>query len=344
MKRISRDGFTLVELLVVIAIIGVLVALLLPAIQASREAARRSACSSNLRQIGIGLHSYESANGVFPPGLTSPANGAGDSFFVALLAHIEEMALATRWRFARAGGGGNTVWVNSANYNLMNGKVVPTFRCASSTLPTLGGVAGNASIKLQQADYIGVSGAVDGLIPGFTETTQRVGSNTSGCCGGSKLSGGGVLFPNSRVKVAAIRDGTKTTMLVSEVSEWLNDTSNTRRDWRSPHGWTIGNGDTTNYSTNTPPNWMGPTYSNVRMFNLATIRYQINQNNGWSGNCATDGICQNHGNNQPLRSAHLGGVMAVFGDGSVQFLSDSTAIDILARMATRDDGQAFSQD
>jgi prepilin-type N-terminal cleavage/methylation domain-containing protein len=74
-----RRGFTLIELLVVIAIIAVLIALLLPAVQAAREAARRAQCVNNLKQIGLGLHNYHSANNVFPMGATqSPINGPGD--------------------------------------------------------------------------------------------------------------------------------------------------------------------------------------------------------------------------------------------------------------------------
>src|ERR1700744_2756373 len=66
-RRREREGFTLVELLVVIAIIGILVALLLPAVQAAREASRRINCTNNLKQMGLGLHNYESANSAFPP-------------------------------------------------------------------------------------------------------------------------------------------------------------------------------------------------------------------------------------------------------------------------------------
>lgn len=93
MWRAGDLGFTLVELLVVIAIIGILVALLLPAVQSAREAARRSQCISNLRQVGIGLHSYHDANGQLPEGTPYGGDLLGGTWATKILPYLEEQAL-----------------------------------------------------------------------------------------------------------------------------------------------------------------------------------------------------------------------------------------------------------
>jgi prepilin-type N-terminal cleavage/methylation domain-containing protein len=101
-SRKDRAGFTLVELLVVIAIIGTLVGLLLPAVQAAREAGRRSACQNNLKQMGLGMHNYASlkaasnGDGIFPPAYSTAGNNSGPvSWVVYILPHMEEQKIAS---------------------------------------------------------------------------------------------------------------------------------------------------------------------------------------------------------------------------------------------------------
>jgi len=111
--RAYRHGFTLIELLVVIAIIGVLVGLLLPAVQQAREAARRSQCSNNLKQLSLGIHNYHAANGKFPlafwasdayrNGMTDATYGQGISWVAAILPFIEQEPLHSQIDFDIAG-------------------------------------------------------------------------------------------------------------------------------------------------------------------------------------------------------------------------------------------------
>src|SRR5947208_15447730 len=113
----KTKAFTLVELLVVIAIIGVLVALLLPAVQTAREAARRMQCANNLRQIGLAFHNYEGTFKVLPPETMCPGTGAhGPTAFVHILPQIEQSGIYQRLASV---GFGNTVsyWLGSSGSN-----------------------------------------------------------------------------------------------------------------------------------------------------------------------------------------------------------------------------------
>ena len=126
MRKNSRSGFTLVELLVVIAIIGVLVGLLLPAVQAVREAARRMQCQNNLRQIGIALHNYHSAYQTLPPAYTTDANGNRlHSWRTLILPFIEQRALHQQIDLSKP-------WDDPVNLPISQ-TVVPTYACPSTT-------------------------------------------------------------------------------------------------------------------------------------------------------------------------------------------------------------------
>jgi prepilin-type N-terminal cleavage/methylation domain-containing protein len=135
-KQLRRkQGFTLVELLVVIAIIGVLVALLLPAVQAAREASRRSQCTNNLRQLAIGLHNYHDTHQAFPINYM-PRAGSTYSWMQGILPYIEQGSLYNQIVI----GGANSLAANQT----VAGTVVKTFRCPSDGL-TKNGIITNAS-------------------------------------------------------------------------------------------------------------------------------------------------------------------------------------------------------
>ena len=338
MVRTTRRAFTLIELLVVIAIIAILIGLLLPAVQKVREAAARSRCQNNLKQIGLALHNYHDAFGVLPPGGQSdspPIGTAGDwnwgsAWTVFILPYIEQGPLFSRFVFT--GGSG---WGNANNYNHSSNVRLSVYRCPSSPLPD-NAPHPFAGANIQRNSYVGIAGAVNGLIPGYVEMRTNTGANTLNCCSGGIASGGGTLFPAGRINLLAITDGTSNTLAVSEQNDFLITQNGARVDWGtgSLHAWLIGS------HRNVPPPQQGNGHD-VRHFQMATIRYLINQKSGWPndpGNCGSLGVCVNVGNNIPLNSAHTGGVNGLMADGSVRFLQNSLPLNVLAQLATRDDG------
>ena len=332
-KRRLR-AFTLVELLVVIAIIGVLVALLLPAVQAAREAARRSQCSNNLKQLGLGLHNYHDTYNTFPMGArTGGWNGGwGTSFYVRLLPFVEQRPLYDMWPFTERGAysrnegyRGNIIGNPVDIRNLM----IPTFRCPSSPLPEFQGADG------MLASYSGIAGAVEAT-GRYIPRRQRP---CCSCCGGASFgnsndgltSGSGMLVGGSTIalKFRDCTDGTSNVMIIGEMSNWMIDTDGSfKLGSSSRHGWPMGcgsNATVTNVSTSS----MG----DGRWFNLNSIRYPVG-----TRTYQLPGVADNWGPNNPLVSAHPGGVMILLTDGSVRFLSETTNLEVLKIIADRDTG------
>jgi prepilin-type N-terminal cleavage/methylation domain-containing protein/prepilin-type processing-associated H-X9-DG protein len=335
--RPGRFGFTLIELLVVIAIIAILIGLLLPAVQKVRDAASRAECQNNLKQLGLACHNYASSfRSQFPAGgIVDPGAGAGNwgsAWTVFILPQIEQDALAKRLIFTDSSGWGGSSGANNAQQ--ASGVILRIYRCPATTLPdepppgmTPPGTVPGSFVASN--NYVGISGAVPGLIPGYNDTRYNTG-------GGGIASGGGLLFGGGRVKISAIADGSSNTLLISEQSDQVVLADGTKVDWSAGglHGWMIGSNQTTPAPT---PN------GDNRTFQMTTIRYRINAR-GFNGDCASEGVCQNLGSNIPLSSTHSGGVNAVYGDGSVRFLSDAMSVTALAQAASRADGTVQTAD
>jgi prepilin-type N-terminal cleavage/methylation domain-containing protein len=331
-RRSVRAGFTLVELLVVIAIIGILVALLLPAIQAAREAARRSQCANNLKQIGLALHNYHDTYKKFPIGAKAQ-NGWGISWWVGILPFAENRSLFENFDMTSNSNG----WTNNSvtNSELVRGVMIPYMICPSSPLEPF--ADSHPGLPQLMPHYGGVSGAAnDAAISAtlaFPQDSRQIACCS--CCGGGaasgRMSGSGMLVVNTAIGMEAATDGTSNTLMVVGGSDWAYDdpatrTNRRRVDFGYPHGWTMGEGNGTIVNS-------VQTGTHERPFNLTTIRYPINMN---TYNVA--GVFDNHGSNNPILSAHPGGAQGCLTDGSVRFLADTTQLDLLKKMACRDDG------
>lgn len=344
-KASCGRGFTLVELLVVIAIIGILVALLLPAIQAAREAARRTECSNNFKQIGLALHNYHDSYERLPLGVWATSQGRwGSSWWAAILPYSEQGAGYDQltfignhpgWTHNTGASPGSTLGVSEGYYNgnIFHGVSIPMMVCPSSPLEPLKDTGGGRRINAPH--YVGIAGATNGN--GFTNVSREQ-RRCCNCCNGqanrSYISGGGTLIPNESLKFAAIKDGTSTTLAVGECSDFVYDNTGPARmksvQVNSNHGWLMGTPNRQKVKDSTSR------FS--RCYNITTIRYPPN-----SVAVTMDGVANNDGQNNGIYSAHPGGTQAVLVDGSVRLISDDINMYTLRILATRHDGQAVPQ-
>ncbi len=202
LNLISRRGFTLVELLVVIAIIGLLIGLLLPAINAARESGRRTACTNNLKQLGLALINCHDETGAFPPGYRATGtyvDGATDttpgwSWAAYILPYLEERAAYKAINFNLA--------VESPQNAAAVQTVVKTFLCPSDLAPP---------VPFSVTDGFG------------TPIALAAPASYSACCGGDEsdtfdATGLGIFYRNSKTRMADITDGTSHTIMVCERS------------------------------------------------------------------------------------------------------------------------------
>jgi prepilin-type N-terminal cleavage/methylation domain-containing protein len=207
MRVPKRAGFTLVELLVVIAIIGILVALLLPAIQAAREAARRTQCNNNLKQLGLALQNYHDTYKVFPPGGMSGGNRL--SWHVLILPFIELQALHAQVNFEAFAGNGY-----DAAASVIQTEVVPGYMCPSAPRTKW---FENGSSTVYTTHYYGVMGP-----KGTNAATGGTYTWDNSVAGHGGFATQGVLLRRDSVGMRDVLDGTSNTFLVGEIS-WVKN-------------------------------------------------------------------------------------------------------------------------
>jgi prepilin-type N-terminal cleavage/methylation domain-containing protein len=305
MKRASQTAFTLVELLVVIAIIGVLVALLLPAVQAAREAARRAQCSSNLNQLIIAVHNYEMAHGVYPPGtidakgpILNARVGYHHSWTIQILPYLEEQ---NTWKAVD-----KTVSVYHAKNAAVAASMPRLFSCPSSPAPQ-----GNAC-------YAGVHSDIEKPID---------------------VNDNGVFFLNSRLAYDDVTDGSSHTLFIGEKQpdgfdlSWLSGTRSTLRN--------VGMGINGMAFAGLPRarSWDEPTPE------LDALLPAEDEPMPDEAASATGAAARpTAGPGSPLfvgsfGSSHPGVAMFAFGDGRVQTMSNSASTVVLSQLANRKDGK-----
>ncbi len=303
-RRVKR-GFTLIELLVVIAIIAVLVALLLPAVQQAREAARRSSCLNNLKQIGVGMHNYQSNHSVFPPGYVSSHLatdpicedlGGGWAWASYILPEMSEQPLFESINFY--------VNVEHPVNQTCRVKTVRSYLCPTDPLSGLPFTVFASDqvtpiCDLASADYLGAFGV------------GRIHDHNVDF-------GQGVLFRNSKIAPRDLVDGLSHTVMVGERSHEI-----ARVTWtaRVTGGWTgptpIGEGGL------------------LRDTTLQKAFVQVIGPVGYHSSAPDDQAVTN----SALGSSHDAGTHVLFSDGSARFLSRSMEAHQLTALGTRNGGE-----
>jgi len=318
----QRRGFTLVELLVVIAIIGILVGLLLPAVQAAREAARGTQCRNNLKQLGLAAHNYHDTLGTFPPGarLPVPVDGVptgGTNLWVELLPYIEQRNLYEKWDYV---DNRNNV---AGKRNATQAQVIHILLCPSDPLPAPV-VETTAAAWLPPAWSRGFYGMSS---YGGSAGTRSVPPGSPPDFPG--LSRDGLFWIDSCVRLTEVIDGSSNTFLFGE--RYHRDPEFDRLQpvvlpgiaHLTEHGkWGFVAGP-------------GGVMANITLHTAAPINYRILS--------AGDALTLTN-RLAAFGSGHPGGANFAFADGHVRFMSASIPLEMLKALSTRAHGEAVSSD
>ena len=306
-ENAKSGGFTLVELLVVIAIIGMLVALLIPAVQAARGAARRTACSNNLRQVGLAVLNYESAAGRFPPGqrwtaLPGRPDRSDYSWMALILPYVEAGSTFDQFNFKLS-------YLHPSN-RVPSAFVVETYLCPSTSRRDKQRGAdnlirdwnGQVGVTLACTDYMGIAGPSNIR---KNPATQRPYKRQQGILIGTKgLENEVRLLESPPVKISSVTDGTSHTFMITECTG-----RGTEKEDEDPNGaWVSGK-------------------------NITHLNTGVNRSGAKSS-----------WNDELIFSEHAGGANAAFVDGSIRFLTNETSKDVILAQASRNGGEIIPED
>lgn len=300
----KREGFTLVELLVVIAIIGVLIALLLPAIQAARESARRTQCFNNSRQLGLGLQMYHDSYGVFPPGheetgVDGPSYRHQLSWLALILPYLEQKNVADLIRRED---------IDPAMNAHVNPKFIPAGKNLVDTFICPSDPVGQNSPDWAPTNYLGNQGILCN-------------------CRGEDC--GGMFGHDTKFRMKDVTDGTSQTIAVAETLKGDLDANTIEDNYIFTSS---ANADDIDSCQSFPANtadratiWLGGQPHN-NMFSTARP----------PNDPRVDCKAPNHGcSNFAARSAHPGGVVVIFADCSAHFLSNDLTETTMQALGTR---------
>lgn len=341
MKR-NKRGFTLIELLVVIAIIAILIALLLPAVQQAREAARRTQCKNNLKQLGLALHNYHDVFKTFPPARVRTYgsgiqawNTSNVAWGARILPYIEQAPLydTVNWNQVK---GNSTASGHNANPNGAMRQRLEAFRCPSD--PENG-----AGKKFDLPDGSGVvTGAAANAAYGHTNYVGNLGTGTRvqpQTSSANIARFDGLMTEVSSVRIRDITDGTTNTLAVAEVQIGF------------PHLATNATGPigppNTNNNEVCPQNG-NPTTNSFRQTGNSWFYGERPNSIIFTTHVGPNSRLYDCGNNTDRavfasRSAHVGGVQVSMSDGSARFASENIDLQVWRNLGSRHDGNTVGE-